>query len=78
MAKAKTSPDDLLATSQAAIELGITPVRVQVLIREGRLPAIRVGSYWAIRRGDLELVRHRPTGRPRTKKLEEKKQPKRG
>ena len=72
MTKTKASGDELLSTREAAAELGLSTVRVIVLINSGRIPATRVGSYWAIRRADLEGVRHRPTGRPRTK-LEEKK-----
>jgi hypothetical protein len=62
MAKAKTSPDDLLTTVEAGAELGITANRVLVLISEGRLPAQKKGPMWFIRRGDLDLVRDRPHG----------------
>lgn len=75
MAKAKTSADQLLSSREAAAELGISIVRVNVLINEGRIPATRVGSYWAIRRGDLDAVRNRPTGRPRTSPQEAKGEP---
>ena len=79
MAKTKTSADEQLSTVQVAAELGISKVRVIVLINQGRIPATRIGNIWVIRRGDLEPVRNRPTGRPRTKKPEEKKpKPKRG
>jgi excisionase family DNA binding protein len=67
MAQSKQSPDDLLSTREAGIELGVTLSRVQVLIYEGRLPAKKVGQNWIIRRGDLELVRIRKPGRPRGK-----------
>ena len=67
MTKNKASPDDLLTSEQAGAELGISVSRVLVLVREGRLPAIRHGWSWIIRRGDLDLVRDRPPGRPRTK-----------
>jgi len=68
MSKANsTSPDDLLSTRDAGAELGIGTRRTQTLIEEGRLPAMRIGKFWAIRRGDLDLVRDRPPGRPRTK-----------
>ena len=68
MAQGKsTSPDDLLSTPEVGVELGIGVARVNVLINEGRLPAIRIGKVWAIRRADLDLVRNRPPGRPRTK-----------
>jgi excisionase family DNA binding protein len=73
MAKAQTSPDDLLTTPQAAVELGITSTRVLVLIKEGRLPATRHGPMWAIRRADLDLVRDRPHGVHRTDWRDKKK-----
>jgi excisionase family DNA binding protein len=60
-----TSMDDMLSTPDAAAELGIGLRRVQVLIDNGRLPATKIGKVWIIRRADLELVRERPTGRPR-------------
>ncbi len=81
MTKTKTSPDEQLSTTQAGIELGITKSRVLILISEGRLPATRVGKFWAIRRGDLDAVRDRPTGRPRKNPEaapKSKKPPKRG
>jgi excisionase family DNA binding protein len=71
MAKKKTSPDDILSTAQAAEELGLSINRVNVLLNSGRIPASKLGWAWMIRRGDLEAVRNRPTGRPR-KKSDEK------
>ncbi len=67
MAKTKTTPEDLLSTVDVAAELGITVTRVNVLIRQYRLKAVRIGKVWIIRRGDLDPVRNRPTGRPRNK-----------
>jgi excisionase family DNA binding protein len=65
MAKNKRdSFGDLLVTAEVAKELGISISRVQILIGEGRLPAKRMGAIWVVRKEDLELVRHRPTGRP--------------
>ena len=62
----------LLSKAQAAQHLGITPARVGVLIRAGRLPAEKVGSQWVIREEDLALVAKRlpgyPKGRPRRPK----------
>lgn len=55
----------LLTTSQAATRLGVTPCRVRQLITEGRLPATKRGWRWVIREDDLELVKERPTGRPK-------------
>ena len=76
MAKANKSPDDLLSTPDAGAELGIGITRVQVLIREGRLPATRIGRTWVVRRGDLDLVRNRPPGRPRKEPDAKKNKPK--
>ena len=73
MSKTRTAPDDLLSTVDVAAELGITVTRVNVLIREGRLKAERIGKVWIIRRGDLDPVRDRPHGRPRKKPDEKKK-----
>lgn len=73
MAKTKASPDDLLSTADAAAELNCSVARVNILIHEGRLKAIRVGWAWIVRREDLDPVRNRPTGRPRKKPAEKKK-----
>ena len=59
---------EIIATSEAAKELGITVQRLRVLIREGRLPAKKLGRDWIIRRADLDLVRVRKPGRPTGKK----------
>ena len=56
----------LLTTAQAATRLGITPGRVRVLIRSGRLPAEKVGRDWVIDETDLQSVSVRKPGRPRT------------
>jgi len=55
----------LLDTHQAAAELQVSPKQVSALIRAGRLPAESTDADWAIAPEDLELVRERPTGRPR-------------
>jgi len=60
-------PDALIGTAEAARALGISTSRIQALVRLGRLPAVKVGSAWAIRPADLELVRVRRPGRPRKK-----------
>jgi hypothetical protein len=64
--------DDLLTTEQVAVELGITRRRVQALIRgtrgsAPRLPAQQIGHAFVVRRGDIDQVRDRPVGRPRTR-----------
>lgn len=55
---------NLLTTDQAAARLNVTPARVRVLIREGRLPAEKFGRAHMIRESDLKLVEHRQVGRP--------------
>lgn len=78
MAKAntkKTSPEDFLSTAEVAAELGLGPARVNVLLNTGRLPAMRVGKVWIVRRADLEAVRVRKNGRPRKNPDVKKKRP---
>jgi excisionase family DNA binding protein len=55
----------LISTSEAAARLGVHITRVQVLIREGRLPAQRIGRTYVVDEKDLNLVAERKTGRPR-------------
>jgi excisionase family DNA binding protein len=55
---------ELLTTEQAAERLHVTPSRVRVLIREGRLPAEPFGRAYMIKAEDLKLVEHRTVGRP--------------
>jgi excisionase family DNA binding protein len=76
MAKKEISLEDFLTSTEAAAELGITPQRVMVLIREGRLNAARFGKSWAIRRADLDAVRDRPHGKHLTDWRDKKKQAK--
>jgi len=52
-----------ITTKEAALELGITPRRVQALIKSGRLPAEKIGRDWIIDHKNLELVRVRLPGR---------------
>ena len=54
----------LISAAEAAEKLGIHITRVQVLIREGRLPAQKVGGSYVINERDLNLVAIRKTGRP--------------
>jgi excisionase family DNA binding protein len=56
---------DYIGTKEAAERLKITPVRVQQLIRKGRLPAERIGRLYLIREEDLERVKERKPGRPK-------------
>ena len=54
---------EMISTSEAAKELGVTTIRVRALISAGRLPAQKIGRDWIIRRVDLDLVRVRKPGR---------------
>ena len=55
---------NVLTTEQAAKRLGVTPSRVRVLIRRGRLPAQKFGRALLIIESDLKLVTDRKPGRP--------------
>ena len=55
----------LLTAKQAAEILGVHHSRVRVLIREGRLPAQKLGREWIIMESDLEKVKDRKPGRPK-------------
>lgn len=54
-----------MTTKEAAALLGISPRRVQALIKSGRLPAKRIGRDWHIKPKDVDALQHRPTGRPK-------------
>ncbi len=58
----------LISSAEAANKLGVHITRVQVLIREGRLPATRVGRTYVIDEKDLRLVANRKPGRPALKR----------
>lgn len=53
---------DHLTTQQAGDLLGVSAQRVLALIRDGRLPATKVGRDWLIARQDLENFEKRPQG----------------
>lgn len=60
----------ILSTNEAAEKLNISAIRVRQLIQKERLPAQKVGRDYVIMESDLELVKHRPTGRPSKKSAE--------
>jgi excisionase family DNA binding protein len=60
--------EDFLTVSEAAKELNISARRVHQLIKDERLPAQKLGSYFVIKRADLALVKERPLGRPKKAK----------
>jgi excisionase family DNA binding protein len=55
----------LLTTAEVAERLGVHRTRVNVLIKEGRLPAQQFGRAYLVKEKDLKLVEDRKTGRPR-------------
>ncbi len=67
----------LLTTAQVAERLGVHRTRVNVLIKEGRLPAERFGRAFLVQEKDLALVSERPVGRPPNKGGEKVKSKKR-
>jgi len=42
--------------------LGVTPCRVRVLIREGRIKAAKIGRDWVVDESSLKAVMNRPHG----------------
>ncbi len=58
----------LLTTAEVAERLGVHRTRVNVLIKEGRLPAQQYGRAYLVNEKDLKLVENRKTGRPRKNK----------
>lgn len=54
----------LISVPEAAHRLGVTRARVQQRIKDGSLPAQKVGREWAIDEADLRAVAHQRPGRP--------------
>lgn len=59
---------NLLTVKEVAARLNLTPVRVRMLIKAGRLPAQKVGRDWLITERALNAFSPRPVGRPRKEK----------
>lgn len=51
---------DYVSTTQAAKRLEVSQTRVTIFIREGRLPAEKVGNVWMIHKDDLEAFSKKP------------------
>lgn len=63
---------ELLNTDEVAKKLKITRQHATALIREGKLPATKIGRDWVVDAEDLKLVEKRPKrGRPRKKKSDD-------
>jgi excisionase family DNA binding protein len=60
--------EELIGTVEASKVLDLSINRIAKLIREGRLPAKKIGNAWAIRPSDLDLIKIRKTGYPKGKK----------
>ncbi len=58
----------LISAKEASKKLGIDDSRVRVLIRDGRLPAQKIGRTWVIDPKDLKLIKDRKPGRPPNQK----------
>jgi excisionase family DNA binding protein len=50
----QTEFEPLITSGKAAQLLGIHPKTLQLMAREGRIPAVRVGKYWRFRNSDLD------------------------
>jgi excisionase family DNA binding protein len=46
-------------------DTGVSRERVKALIREGRLPAQKVGTQWALRTQDVAAYKPLPAHRPK-------------
>jgi len=56
----------IINTAEAAKRLGVTQSRVQKMIGAKRLKATKLGNVWVIDPKDLEAVKDRKVGRPRS------------
>jgi excisionase family DNA binding protein len=64
--------DDLLTLPEIADMTGMAGPTVRVWVKQGRLPATKVGRQWMVRRGDLErmLAEDPRIGKPRSRREE--------
>lgn len=62
--KVKLSTSLFLSSGQVAKKLGVSVIRVQQFIRDGRLKAMKVGRNYVIKESDLVTVSERKVGRP--------------
>lgn len=64
---------DVISTNEAAEILGVTPRRVLALIESGKLPALKLGRFYALRREDLgRVTTYGKAGRPPASKKSKK------
>jgi excisionase family DNA binding protein len=70
----KKADETLLDTNQAAERLGVSRRHAWSLVRDGKLPAQKVGRTYVIKASDLKLVeKRRKPGRPLGAKSASKK-----
>ena len=63
--------DTFIPSMEAAKILGIHPMAIQRLLRDGKIPAVKMANRWLLRRKDVEefAKTYFPTvGRPRRKR----------
>jgi len=58
----------IIGTTEAGRRLGVSDARVRALIESGRLKAVKVGGAWLIDPKDLDAVKERKVGRPKSRK----------
>ena len=67
-----TSPiDTFIPSVEAAKILGIHPMAIQRLLRDGKIPAVKMANRWLLRRADVEEFGKTyvpAVGRPRKKR----------
>jgi excisionase family DNA binding protein len=54
MSKPESHPADLMTLREAGKRCGLSPITLRVLIRNGRLNAIKRGRDWFITEADLD------------------------
>lgn len=57
----------IIGTAEAAKRLGVNASRVRALIDAKRLRATKVGNVWLIDPKDLDAVKDRKVGRPKSR-----------
>ena len=55
MSKSQTHPAELMTLREAGERCGLSPITLRVLIRNGRLNAIKRGRDWFITAADLDI-----------------------
>jgi excisionase family DNA binding protein len=62
----------IIGTTEAGRRLGVSDARVRALIESGRLKAVKIGGAWLIDPKDLDAVKERKVGRPKSRKSTKK------